>query len=81
VRSGAVLSGDMLPDRSSLEISWQVPVVAKSAEAAGEHLGWLTHFAGRDMPASCAFTQQRLGWHPAGVGLISDLDQARDFQS
>jgi len=51
----------MLPDRSSLEISWQVPVVAKSAEAAGEHFGWLAHFAGLDMPASSAFTQQRLG--------------------
>jgi nucleoside-diphosphate-sugar epimerase len=59
----------------------KVPVVAKSAEEAGEHFGWLAHFAALDMPASSMLTQQRLGWRPTGVGLIADLDQARDFQS
>jgi nucleoside-diphosphate-sugar epimerase len=59
----------------------KVPVVAKSAAEAGEHFGWLGHFAELDMPASSALTQQRLGWRPTGVGLIADLDQARDFQS
>jgi hypothetical protein len=34
-------------------------------------------FAGFDMPASSALTQQRLGWTPTGPGLISDLDQAK----
>jgi nucleoside-diphosphate-sugar epimerase len=59
----------------------KVPVVAKSAEEAGEHFGWLAHFAALDMPASSVLTQQRLGWRPTGVGLIADLDHARDFQS
>jgi nucleoside-diphosphate-sugar epimerase len=59
----------------------KVPVVAKSAEEAGAHFGWLAHFAALDMPASSALTRERLGWRPKGVGLISDLDQARDFES
>ena len=59
----------------------KIPVVAKSPEEAGAHFGWLAMFAGADVPASSALTQERLGWHPAGVGLISDLDHARDFES
>ena len=59
----------------------KVPVVAKSPEEAGEHFGWLGVFVGADMPASSALTQERLGWRPTGVGLISDLDHARDFES
>ncbi len=54
-----------------------VPVVAKSPEEAGGHFGWLAAFAGVDMPASSALTQERLGWRPTGPGLISDLDQGR----
>jgi nucleoside-diphosphate-sugar epimerase len=54
-----------------------LPVVAKSPEEAGEHFGWLGIFAGADMPASSALTQERLGWRPTGPGLIADLDQAR----
>ena len=38
-------------------------------------------FVGADAPASSALTQERLGWRPTGVGLISDLDHARDFES
>jgi nucleoside-diphosphate-sugar epimerase len=59
----------------------KVPVVSKSPEEAGEHFGWLGMFAGADIPASSALTQERLGWRPTGVGLISDLDHARDFES
>jgi nucleoside-diphosphate-sugar epimerase len=56
----------------------KVPVVSKSPEEAGEHFGWLGMFAGFDMPASSALTQERLGWHPtAQPGMISDLDHAR----
>jgi nucleoside-diphosphate-sugar epimerase len=51
----------------------KVPVVSKSPEEAGGHFGWLAMFAGFDMPASSALTQQRLGWRPKGPGLISDL--------
>jgi len=59
----------------------KVPVVAKSPEETGAHFGWLGMFVGADMPASSALTQERLGWRPTGVGLISDLDHARDFES
>jgi len=52
----------------------KVPVVSKSLEEAPAHFGWMAMFAGMDMPASSALTQQRLGWRPTGPGLISDLD-------
>jgi nucleoside-diphosphate-sugar epimerase len=53
----------------------KVPVVSLSREEAQAHFGWLTIFAGIDMPASSALTRQRLGWHPTGPGLIADLEQ------
>lgn len=59
----------------------KVPVVAKSPEEAAEHFGWLAMFAGLDIPASSALTQQRLGWHPTGPGLIADLEQMRYFEA
>jgi nucleoside-diphosphate-sugar epimerase len=55
----------------------KVPVVAKSPEEAAQHFGFLGSFAGLDMPASSALTQERLGWRPTGPGLISDLDAMR----
>jgi nucleoside-diphosphate-sugar epimerase len=61
----------------SLGRGLKIPVVSKSLKEAGEHFGWLAMFAGLDMPASSALTQQRLGWRPSGPGLISDLDQAK----
>ncbi len=55
----------------------QVPVVSLSPEEAAIHFGWLGAFIGRDLPASSALTQERLGWHPTGPGLIEDLEQMR----
>jgi nucleoside-diphosphate-sugar epimerase len=55
----------------------KVPVVSLSQEEAAAHFGWLAPFAGWDMPASSAQTQERLGWHPTGRGLIADLEQMR----
>lgn len=55
----------------------KVPVVGMSQEEAAAHFGWLAMFAGLDMPASSAQTQERLGWHPTGPGLIADLEQMR----
>ena len=53
----------------------KIPVVSKSPEEAAGHFGWLGFFAGMDMPASSALTQQRLGWHPTQkAGMIDDLD-------
>ena len=37
----------------------------------------LAAFAGLDMPASSALTQERLGWRPTGPGLLSDLNAMR----
>ena len=58
----------------------KVPVVAMSAEDAAAHFGWLSIFAGMDMPTSSALTQQRLGWRPTQTsGMIDDLDHASAF--
>ncbi len=54
-----------------------VPVVSLSPEEAGPHFGFFAGFAGLDMPASSALTQERLGWRPTGPGLIADLKQMR----
>jgi nucleoside-diphosphate-sugar epimerase len=52
----------------------KVPVVSIKPEEAEAHFGWLALFAGNDMPASSALTQQKLNWKPTGPGLIADLD-------
>jgi nucleoside-diphosphate-sugar epimerase len=51
-----------------------VPVVSIKPEEAEAHFGWLARFAGHDMPASGATTQQKLNWKPTGPGLIADLN-------
>lgn len=50
-----------------------VPVRSLSPDEAAEHFGWLAPFAAMDLPASGAATQERLGWHPRGPGLMEDL--------
>ncbi len=58
----------------------KIPVVSVPPEEAAGHFGWLGFFAGMDMPASSALTQQRLGWRPTQkAGMIDDLDQMRWF--
>jgi nucleoside-diphosphate-sugar epimerase len=51
----------------------KVPVKSIAPEQAGEHFGWLAHFATLDMPASSEWTRKTLGWAPTGPGLIEDL--------
>ena len=58
-----------------------LPVVAKSAEAAGDHFGWFAHFAALDNPSSSQKTRELLGWQPKQPGLISDLDRPGYFES
>ena len=59
----------------------KVPVVSISPEEALAHFGPLGLFAGLDMPASGALTQQRLGWRPSQTaGIIDDLDHM-DFSA
>src|ERR1700729_885350 len=52
----------------------KVPVVSIKPEQAEAHFGWLSRFAGHDMPASSALTQQKLNWKPTGPALIADLE-------
>lgn len=52
-----------------------VPAVSLQPEEAGAHFGWLALFIGMDMPASSTLTRGRLGWHPAGPDLLTDLRQ------
>ncbi len=59
----------------------KVPVVSMSAEEAAGHFGFLAAFAGLDLLASSAQTQERLGWHPTGPGLIADLERMRYFDA
>ncbi len=55
----------------------KVPVISVSPEEAPAHFGSLAAFAGRDLPASGALTQEQLAWRPTGPGLIADLEQMR----
>ena len=55
----------------------KLPVVSIAPEEAAAHFGWMAMFVGADMPASSAWTQARLGWHPTGPTLIADLNEAR----
>jgi nucleoside-diphosphate-sugar epimerase len=57
----------------------KVPVVSIAPEKAGEHFGWLAHFAGTDMPASSEWTRKTLNWNPTGPGLIEDLKNMNYF--
>jgi nucleoside-diphosphate-sugar epimerase len=53
----------------------KVPVKSITPDEAGGYFGWLAHLAARDMPASSAQTQKKLGWRPTGPGLIADLER------
>ncbi|WP_325600003.1 SDR family oxidoreductase [Rhodopila sp.] len=52
-----------------------LPVKSIAPEEAGAYFGWLSMFAGHDMPASSAQTRRKLGWEPTGPGLITDLER------
>jgi len=54
-----------------------VPLKSVSPVEAQEHFGWMAMFAGMDLWASSAKTQERVGWRPTGPGLIADLEQMR----
>jgi nucleoside-diphosphate-sugar epimerase len=55
----------------------KIPAGSLSPEEAAAHFGWLTLFARSDLAASSEKTRKKLGWHPTGPGLISDLNQAK----
>ena len=73
-----------VPMRQVIEVigrALNVPVVSIKKEEAGDYYGPLAMFAGLDMPASSALTQQRLGWMPTGIGLIADIGQPGYFKA
>lgn len=51
-----------------------LPTVSIAPEQALEHFGFVGMFALRDAPVSSRLTRERLGWVPAGPGLIEDLE-------
>jgi nucleoside-diphosphate-sugar epimerase len=53
----------------------KLPVKSIAREESPQFFGWLAMFAGLDMPASSAATREKLGWAPAGPGLIADLEK------
>lgn len=57
-----------------------VPAVSLMPDGAAEHYGWLGHFLAMDMPASSAWTRQRLGWRTSGPRLLEDL-AAMDYSA
>jgi nucleoside-diphosphate-sugar epimerase len=57
-----------------------IPVVSIPPDAAAAHFTWFVHFAAMHSPASAADTRAVLGWAPAEVGLIADLDRPRYFE-
>jgi nucleoside-diphosphate-sugar epimerase len=57
-----------------------LPVVAVSPEAAGEHFSGLAGFLALDARASSTLTRELLGWQPTHPGLIEDLDEGHYFQ-
>ncbi len=52
----------------------KVPVVSVKAEDSQEQFGWLSMFAGHDMPFSSTITREKPNWQPTGPGLIAELD-------
>jgi nucleoside-diphosphate-sugar epimerase len=59
----------------------EVPAVSLTAEQAAGHFGSLAHFVGADLPSSSALTREALGWRPMQIGLMDDLNHARDFET
>ena len=57
-----------------------VPVVSISPEDARDHFDWMAMFWSLDVPASSAFTQERMGWAPEHLGLIADLELGHYFR-
>ncbi len=50
-----------------------LPVVSLAPNEAAGYFGWMASLAAADLPASGAWTRERLGWQPSGPGLLADL--------
>jgi nucleoside-diphosphate-sugar epimerase len=58
-----------------------LPVVAISANKAGEHFGFLSNFLAMDSPVSSQLTRSLLDWQPTQPGLIEDLNAGHYFKT
>jgi hypothetical protein len=56
-------------------------MASKSQEQATEHFGWIGLFFGMGVVASSAVTREKLGWLPAYVGLVDDLERGTYFET
>ena len=56
-----------------------LPALSIAPAEAAARFSWLAPFVTHDNPASNRLTQERLGWHPGGPGLIADIDRAEYF--
>jgi len=56
-------------------------MASKSQEQATEHFGWIGLFFGMGVVASSAVTREKLGWLPAHVGLVDDLERGTYFET
>jgi nucleoside-diphosphate-sugar epimerase len=55
-----------------------IPAASIPADKAVEHFGpFFGHFAAFDMPASSAWTREKLGWNPTGPTMIEDLNNMK----
>jgi nucleoside-diphosphate-sugar epimerase len=55
-----------------------ISAVSIPADKAVEHFGpFFGHFATFDMPASSAWTREKLGWNPTGPTMIEDLNNMK----
>jgi len=52
-----------------------LPVVSVSADKANEYFEWMGRFISFDSPATSYKTREILGWQPAHIGLIEDMEQ------
>ncbi|MGI4849673.1 MAG: SDR family oxidoreductase [Janthinobacterium lividum] len=52
-----------------------VPVTSVPEKEVAAHFGWLSVFAGAELAASSARTQERLHWRPTGPNLLTSLRQ------
>ncbi len=67
-----------IPTREIAEIIGQqlnLPTVSIPTEKAAEHFGWIGRFFALNGPASAVKTKARLGWQPAHIGLLEDMQQ------
>jgi len=56
-----------------------LPVKSVTTDEPPAYLSWLTPFFQLDAAASAALTRQRLGWAPAQMGLLSDMETGTYF--